>query len=199
MAMQNDNLSMNDEFRQMKSDYENLKAGIDRQTIISGQLMEKVFRSRVSVLDSNRRNTIFGTGAAMLVTLAVSYIRGLDMQIAGIVAAFFALMLTGYTLIYRRLGRIEYGTDDILSTVTVLRKFKRNYMIVNTAAWVVLAGLMFFMLPEIHSTYRIPEMGFVAVAVMCVAVLAGICIQYSVDRKVLKACDDIICHLKDRS
>ena len=33
---------------------------------------------------------------------------------------------------------------------------------------------------------------------MCVAVLAGICIQYFMDRKVLKACDDIIDQLKEK-
>lgn len=197
--MQNDNLSMHDELRQMKSDYEQLKAGMDRQTIINRQLMETVFRSKVGVLDSNRRTSVASLGAAMLITLTISYIKGLDMHLAGIIAAFFVLVLIGYVLIYRKLGKIEYGTDDILSTVTRLRKFKRSYMIVNVLSWVVLAGLMCFMLPEIHNTFSNPERGVAAIIFMCVAILAGIGIQYFTDRKILKACDDIISQLKDRS
>lgn len=199
MAMQNDNLSMHDELRQMKSDYEQLKAGMDRQTIINRRLMETVFRSKVGVLDSNRRTSVASLGAAMLITLIVSYIKGLDMHLAVIIAAFFVLVLIGYVLIYRKLGKIEYGTDDILSTVTRLRKFKRSYMIVNVLSWVVLAGLMCFMLPEIHNTFSNPERGVAAIIFMCVAILAGIGIQYFTDRKILKACDDIISQLKDRS
>lgn len=197
--MQNDNLSMQEELRQMKADYEHLKAGMDKQTIINGQLMETVFRNKVSALDSNRRNTLASVSAAILITLAASYIRGLDMCLAGMIAAFYGLILIGYVFIYHELGKIEYGTDNLLSTVTRLRKFKRNYMIVNTVSWMLVAGLMCFLFPEIYDSFRIPERGIAAIAVMCVALLAGICIQYFIDRKVLRTCDGIIDHLKDRS
>lgn len=199
MAMKNDNLSVQDELQQMKSDYEYLKADMDRQVIINRQLIEAVLRSDVGVLDSNRKNTVIGVGAAILVTLAVSYIRGLDMSLAGMIAALYVLMLIGYVLIYRKLGKIEVGTDNVLSTVTRLRKFKRNYMIVNTLSWVLVAGLMCFAFPEIRATFSTSWLGIAAVTFMGVAVLAGICIQYFVDRKVLGACDDIIDRLKDRS
>ena len=198
MAMKNDNLSVQDELQQMKSDYEYLKADMDRQVIINRQLMEAVLRSDVGVLDSNRKNTVIGIGAAILVTLAVSYIRGLDMSLAGMIAALYVLMLIGYVLIYRKLGKIEVGTDNVLSTVTRLRKFKRNYMIVNTLSWVLVAGLMCFAFPEIRATFSTSWLGIAAVIFMGVAVLAGICIQYFVDRKVLGACDDIIDRLKDK-
>lgn len=199
MAMQNENLSMYEELGQMKSDYEHLKAGMDKQNIINRQLLEKVFRNKTGVLDSNRKNTVAGVSAAILITLAVSYIRGIDMRLAGMIAAFFFLMLTGYVIIYYRLGKIEYGTTDVLSTVTRLRKFRLNYMIVNIISWVLLAGLMFFIFPEIYDSYRIPERGIAAIVIMSVAIITGICIQYFTDRKILKACDEIIDHLKDRS
>lgn len=197
--MQNENLSMYEELGQMKSDYEHLKAGMDKQNIINRQLLEKVFRNKTGVLDSNRKNTVAGVSAAILITLAVSYIRGIDMRLAGMIVAFFFLMLTGYVIIYYRLGKIEYGTADVLSTVTRLRKFRLNYMIVNIVSWVLLAGLMFFIFPEIYDSYRIPERGIAAIVIMSVAIITGICIQYFTDRKILKACDEIIDHLKDRS
>lgn len=197
--MQKDNLSMDDGLQQMKSDYEYLKAGMDKQTIINRQLMERVFRDRTRVLTSNRTTALVSISAAILVTLALSYVRGVDMRIAGIVAGFFALMLIGYGLIYRKLGKIEYGTADILSTVTRLRKFKRNYMIVNTVSWILAAGLLSFMIPEIYGSYSIPQRGIAAIVFICAAVIAGICIQYLTDRKVLRSCDAIIDHLKDRS
>lgn len=199
MAMQKDNLSMDDGLQQMKSDYEYLKAGMDKQTIINRQLMERVFRDRTRVLTSNRTTALVSISAAILVTLALSYVRGVDMRIAGIVAGFFALMLIGYGLIYRKLGKIEYGTADILSTVTRLRKFKRNYMIVNTVSWILAAGLLCFMIPEIYGSYSIPQRGIAAIVFICAAVIAGICIQYLTDRKVLRSCDAIIDNLKDRS
>ena len=197
--MQNDNLSMYDELRQMKSDYDYLKADMDKQMIINRQLMELVLRNHVDVLDSNRRTTLAGVGAAILIILAASYIKGLDMCLAGMLAAFYVLLLMGYVFIYHKLGKIESGTDNVLATVTRLRNFKRNYMIVNTGSWVLVAGLMCFLLPEIYDTFRMPEHGIAAIAVMCAALLAGICSQYVMDRKVIKACNDIINHLKDRS
>lgn len=196
--MQNDKLSMQDELRQMKSDYEYLKAGMDKQVIINRQLMEAVLRNKADVLEANRRNTTAGVGAAILITLAASYIRGLDMRLAGMIAALYVLMLIGYALIYRQLGKIEYGTDNVLSTVTRLRRFKRNYRIVNILSWILVIALMCFLFPEIHHTFRNPERGLAAIAFMCVAVLAGVCIQYFMDRKVLKACDDIIDQLKEK-
>lgn len=196
--MQNDNLSMYDELRQMKSDYDYLKADMDKQMIINRQLMELVLRNHVDVLDSNRRTTLAGVGAAILITLAASYIKGLDMCLAGMLAAFYVLLLMGYVFIYHKLGKIEYGADDLLSTVTRLRKFKRNYMIVNTAAWVLAIGLMCFIFPAIYNTFRVPERGIAAITFMCVAIFAGICIQYFIDRKVLRACDNIIKQLKDK-
>lgn len=194
--MQNDNLSMYDELRQMKSDYDYLKADMDKQLIINRQLMELVLRNHVDVLDSNRRTTLAGVGAAILIILAASYIKRLDMSLAGMLAAFYVLLLMGYVFIYHKLGKIEYGADDLLSTVTRLRRFKRNYMIVNTAAWILAIGLMCFIFPAIYNTFRVPERGIAAITFMCVAIFAGICIQYFIDRKVLRACDDIIKQLK---
>lgn len=194
--MQNDNLSMYDELRQMKSDYDYLKADMDKQLIINRQLMELVLRNHVDVLDSNRRTTLAGVGAAILIILAASYIKGLDMCLAGMLAAFYVLLLMGYVFIYHKLGKIEYGADDLLSTVTRLRKFKRNYMIVNTVSWILAIGLMCLIFPAIYNTFRVPERGITAITFMCVAIFAGICIQYFIDRKVLRACDDIIKQLK---
>ena len=97
--MQNDNLSMYDELRQMKSDYDYLKADMDKQMIINRQLMELVLRNHVDVLDSNKRTTLAGVGAAILITLAASYIKGLDMSLAGMLAAFYVLLLMGYVFI----------------------------------------------------------------------------------------------------
>ena len=199
VAMQNDNLSMYDELRQMKSDYECLKADMDKQVIINRQLMEAVLRNNVRVLDSNRRNTVVGLSAAILVIWVVSYVKGLDMRLAGMIAAFYVLMLIGYVFIYHKLGKIEYGTDNILSTVTGLRKFKRNYMVVNTVSWILVVGLMGFVFPEIYNTYRVPELGLAGIVFMGVAVLAGVGVQYFMDRKVLRSCDDIINRLKDIS
>ena len=196
--MQNDNLSMYDELRQMKSDYDYLKADMDKQLIINRQLMELVLRNHVDVLDSNRRTTLAGVGAAILIILAASYIKGLDMCLAGMLAAFYVLLLMGYVFIYHKLGKIEYGADDLLSTVTRLRKFKRNYMIVNTVSWVLAIGLMCFIFPAIYNTFRVPERGIAAITFICVAIFAGVCIQYFIDRKVLRACDNIIKQLKDK-
>ena len=196
--MQNDNLSMYDELRQMKSDYDYLKADMDKQVIINRQLMELVLRNHVDVLDSNRRTTLAGVGAAILITLAASYIKGLDMCLAGMLAAFYVLLLMGYVFIYHKLGKIEYGADDLLSTVTRLRKFKRNYMIVNTVSWILAIGLMCLIFPVIYNTFRVPERGIAAITLMCVAIFAGVCIQYFSDRKVLRACDNIIKQLKDK-
>lgn len=196
--MQNDNLSMYDELRQMKSDYDYLKADMDKQMIINRQLMELVLRNHVDVLDSNKRTTLAGVGAAILITLAASYIKGLDMSLAGMLAAFYVLLLMGYVFIYHKLGKIEYGADDLLSTVTRLRKFKRNYMIVNTVSWILAIGLMCLIFPVIYNTFRVPERGIAAITFICVAIFAGICIQYFIDRKVLRACDNIIKQLKDK-
>lgn len=196
--MQNDNLSMYDELRQMKSDYDYLKADMDKQLIINRQLMELVLRNHVDVLDSNRRTTLAGVGAAILIILAASYIKGLDMCLAGMLAAFYVLLLMGYVFIYHKLGKIEYGADDLLSTVTRLRKFKRNYMIVNTVSWILAIGLMCLIFPVIYNTFRVPERGIAAITLMCVAIFAGVCIQYFIDRKVLRACDNIIKQLKDK-
>lgn len=192
--MQNDNNTMQDGLRQMKSDYEHLKADMDRQTIINRQLMETVFRSKVGVLDSNKKTALAGIGAALVLTIAAAVTKGVSIYITGMLAALYIIMLAGYAYIYRKLGTIEYGTGDILSTVTRLRKFKRDYMAVNIVSWILAAGILCLILPAIHGSFR----GIPAAAFMCAAVLAGAVGQYFIDRKILRTCDDIIGHLKDR-
>ena len=199
MAWQSDILSLQNKPRQMRSNYAYQKAGMGNKTINNRKFMERVFRNKAGIRDSTGKAAMTSAGAAILITLVASRIRGLDMRLAGMIAAFYVLMLIGYALIYRKLGKVEYGTDNVLSTVTRLRRFKRNYMIANTVLWVLVIVLMCFLFPEIHNTFRIPERGIAAIAFMCVAVLAGICIQYFMDRKVLMACDEIIDQLKDRS
>ena len=80
-----------------------------------------------------------------------------------------------------------------------IRKYKRNDNWENYAALVLVAGHVSLYIPAICDSVRIPARGVAAVAVMCVALLAGVGIQYFVDRRVLRACDDMIDHLKDRS
>lgn len=197
--MQNDNLSANDELRQMRSDYERLKTDMDKQTVISGQLMETVFRNKTGVLDSGRRSALTGAGAAILVTLALSYIKGLDGYLVGMTVAFYVLMMIGYVLVYRKLGKIEYGADSVLSTVTRLKSFKRNYLAVNILSWLLVAVLMGFLFPEIRKVFHTPEQGVAAMVFLGAALLAGAVAQYAMDRKVLRTCDDIIDRLQERS
>ena len=51
MAMQNDNLSLQDELRQMKSDYAYLKPEMAEQTITTRKIMEGVSQKRARVWD----------------------------------------------------------------------------------------------------------------------------------------------------
>ena len=124
----------------MKADYDYLKADMDRQRIINRQLMERVLRDHVGVLDANRKPALASMGAAILITLAAAYVRGLDMCLAGMIAAFYALMLIGYVFIYHKLGKIESGDRQRPRDGNQIKEFQtelhdRQYRLMGAGGW----------------------------------------------------------------
>lgn len=197
--MQNKEILKTDEFEQLQKEYACLKADFDKQKILNEQLVDKIFKKNVKVLDTNKKNSVFICVAAIIFVLLVAVINGVDMKYAILPALLCLVIMVGYLILYHKLGRVEYGQDSILEMLIKMRKFKKNYMLLNGVLWLLSIGLMAFLIPVIYGSFTISLYGIIAIAFVCVIFIICIVIQYLIDKKVLKACDDIIDRLNYES
>lgn len=197
--MQNKEILKTDEFEQLQKEYACLKADFDKQKILNEQLVDKIFKKNVKVLDTNKKNSVFICVVAIMFVLLVAVIKGVDMKYAILPALLCLVIMVGYLILYHKLGRVEYGQDNILEMLIKMRKFKKNYMLLNGVLWLLSIGLMAFLIPVIYGSFTISLYGIIAIAFVCVIFIICIVIQYLIDKKVLKACDDIIDRLNYES
>lgn len=197
--MQNKEILKTDEFEQLQKEYACLKADFDKQKMLNEQLVDKIFKKNVKVLDTNKKNSVFICVAAIIFVLLVAVINGVDMKYAILPALLCLVIMVGYLILYHKLGRVEYGQDSILEMLIKMRKFKKNYMLLNGVLWLLSIGLMAFLIPVIYGSFTISLYGIIAIAFVCVIFIICIVIQYLIDKKVLKACDDIIDRLNYES
>lgn len=197
--MQNKEILKTDEFEQLQKEYACLKADFDKQKILNEQLVDKIFKKNVKVLDTNKKTSVFICVVAIMFVLLVAVINGVDMKYAILPALLCLVIMVGYLILYHKLGRVEYGQDSILEMLIKMRKFKKNYMLLNGVLWLLSIGLMTFLIPVIYGSFTISLYGIIAIAFVCVIFIICIVIQYLIDKKVLKACDDIIDRLNYES
>lgn len=197
--MQNKEILKTDEFEQLQKEYACLKADFDKQKILNEQLVDKIFKKNVKVLDTNKKTSVFICVVAIMFVLLVAVINGVDMKYAILPALLCLVIMVGYLILYHKLGRVEYGQDSILEMLIKMRKFKKNYMLLNGVLWLLSIGLMAFLIPVIYGSFTISLYGIIAIAFVCVIFIICIVIQYLIDKKVLKACDDIIDRLNYES
>lgn len=198
--MQNKEILKTDEFEQLQKEYACLKADFDKQKILNEQLVDKIFKKNVKVLDTNKNTSVFICVAAIIFVLLVAVVKGVDMKYAILPALLCLVIMVGYLILYHKLGRVEYGQDSILEMLIKMRKFKKNYMLLNGVLWLLSIGLMAFLIPVIYGSFTISLYGIIAIAFVCVIFIICIVIQYYlIDKKVLKACDDIIDRLNYES
>ena len=197
--MQNKEILKTDEFEQLQKEYACLKADFDKQKILNEQLVDKIFKKNVKVLDTNKKTSVFICVVAIMFVLLVAVINGVDMKYAILPALLCLVIMVGYLILYHKLGRVEYGQDSILEMLIKMRKFKKNYMLLNGVLWLLSIGLMAFLIPVIYGSFTISLYGIIAIAFVGVIFIICIVIQYLIDKKVLKACDDIIDRLNYES
>ena len=186
-----------DELGQMRDEYANLKEELDRQKIINGKLMENTFRKNVDVLDSNRKT---GIAVCVVMTLFLAALATFMEAFALPVAAGLALCLiimAGYIVVYRKLD-FKDGMADIKTTALKVRRFRKDYIRLQLASYVLAIGFIIISAPFIFPGFLATAKGLAAIALFFIVIfIACACAQYFTDRKVLKACDEIIDRLEE--
>ena len=156
-----------DELGQMRDEYANLKEELDRQKIINGKLMENTFRKNAFALP-------VAAGLALCL-----------------------IIMAGYIVVYRKLD-FKDGMADIKTTALKVRRFRKNYIRLQLASYVLAIGFIIISAPFIFPGFLATAKGLAAIALFFIVIfIACACAQYFTDRKVLKACDEIIDRLEE--
>ena len=125
--MQDGKIFDSEELEQMRLQYASLKEDLEKQKIINGKMMESVFRKNIGILDTDRKIGIAGGLVAVPLVFAVCIIQGLDMWIAVVLGAVFLAQTVAYLMLYRRLGPVGNGQENVLDTAVGIRKFRKGY------------------------------------------------------------------------
>lgn len=185
-----------DEMEQMRGEYARLKEELDRQKIINERLMENTFRKNVDLLDNNRK-----TGIALCVVMALFlaalavFMEAFTLPLAAGVALCLIIM-AGYIVVYRRMD-FRDGIDDVKTTVLKVSRFRKNYIKFQLTSYAWVLGFIIISAPFIFKGFLTTAKLLSAIALFIVIFIACVCAQYFTDKKVLKACDEIIDRLKE--
>ncbi len=185
-----------DEMEQMRGEYARLKEELDRQKIINERLMENTFRKNVDLLDNNRK-----TGIALCVVMALFlaalavFMEAFTLPLAAGVALCLIIM-AGYIVVYRRMD-FRDGIDDVKTTVLKVSRFRKNYIKFQLTSYAWVLGFIIISAPFIFKGFLTTAKVLAAIALFIVIFIACVCAQYFTDRKVLKACDEIIDRLEE--
>ena len=185
-----------DEMEQMRGEYARLKEELDRQKIINERLMENTFRKNVDLLDNNRK-----TGIALCVVMALFlaalavFMEAFTLPLAAGVALCLIIM-AGYIVVYRRMD-FRDGIDDVKTTVLKVSRFRKNYIKFQLTSYAWVLGFIIISAPFIFKGFLTTAKSLTAIALIIVIFIACACAQYFTDRKVLKACDEIIDRLEE--
>lgn len=196
MDVNDDMKQVLDELEKMRDEYAGLKEELDRQKIINGKLMENTFRKNVDVLDSNKK-----TGIAVCVVMALflaalaTFMEAFTLPVAAGVALCLIIM-AGYIVVYRRMD-FKDGIDDVRTTALKVRKFRKDYIKFQLTSYAWVLGFIIISAPFIFKGFLATAKGLTAIAFIIVIFIACACAQYFTDRKVLKACDEIIDRLEE--
>lgn len=185
-----------DEMEQMRGEYARLKEELDRQKIINERLMENTFRKNVDLLDNNRK-----TGIALCVVMALFlaalavFMEAFTLPLAAGVALCLIIM-AGYIVVYRRMD-FRDGIDDVKTTVLKVSRFRKNYIKFQLTSYAWVLGFIIISTPFIFKGFLTTAKLLSAIALFIVIFIACVCAQYFTDKKVLKACDEIIDRLEE--
>lgn len=196
MDVNDDMKQVLDELEKMRDEYAGLKEELDRQKIINGKLMESTFRKNVDVLDSNKK-----TGIAVCVVMALflaalaTFMEAFTLPVAAGVALCL-IIIAGYIVVYRRID-FKDGIDDVRTTALKVRKFRKDYIKFQLTSYAWVLGFIIISAPFIFKGFLSTVKSLTAIAFIIVIFIACACAQYFTDRKVLKACDEIIDRLEE--
>lgn len=196
MDVNDDMKQVLDELEKMRDEYAGLKEELDRQKIINGKLMESTFRKNVDVLDSNKK-----TGIAVCVVMALflaalaTFMEAFTLPVAAGVALCL-IIIAGYIVVYRRID-FKDGIDDVRTTALKVRKFRKDYIKFQLTSYAWVLGFIIISAPFIFKGFLATVKSLTAIAFIIVIFIACACAQYFTDRKVLKACDEIIDRLEE--
>lgn len=196
MDVNDDMKQVLDELEKMRDEYAGLKEELDRQKIINGKLMESIFRKNVDVLDSNKK-----TGIAVCVVMALflaalaTFMEAFTLPVAAGVALCLIIM-AGYIVLYRRMD-FKDGMADVKTTALKVSRFRKKYIKFQLTSYAWVLGFIIISAPFIFKGFLATAKSLAAIAFIIVIFIACACAQYFTDRKVLKACDEIIDRLEE--
>lgn len=196
MVANGDMKQVMDELEQMRDEYANLKEELDRQKIINGKLMENTFRKNIDVLDSNKKTGIaVCVVMALFLTVFAIFMGTFTLPVAAGVALCLIIM-AGYIVLYRRMD-FKDGIDDVRTTALKVSRFRKNYIKFQLTSYAWVLGFIIISASFIFKGFLTTAKSLTAIALIIVIFIACACAQYFTDRKVLKACDEIIDRLEE--
>ena len=196
--MQNEENMSSMELEQLRCEYAALRKMLDEQQIINAELQKKTVRRNLGLMRMYKWSDIISGGVGALVILVFVPLGGPDWWVIVAAIAYCLLSMVGAILIYRRADLLEDSGEDVLTRAVRLRRFKRNYVLMNVVVLIAAVVLLVFavhIVPILEAQLSISRRQAVGMLVLLVLILAYV--QYLWDRRILRACDDVISHLED--
>ena len=137
--MQNKEILKTDEFEQLQKEYACLKADFDKQKILNEQLVDKIFKKNVKVLDTNKKTSVFICVVAIMFVLLVAVINGVkyinDSKATSMNAVMSALKSFDKDIILIMGGRNK--NIDFTSLNTIIESRVKKLILIGEAAEVL--------------------------------------------------------------
>ncbi len=194
--METQELNTSVELEQLRSNFEALKEEFGKQRIINDELMKNVLKGKVGWLDKEER--IEYAAAAVAILLCPSFHLAFDASwwFVGATAVMMAVCAFFNWKIHRNVKERKVDSQDILTVAQNVKKLKKDYFTwLKIGIPAVILWLAWLVMEVISKTDNVKYSIGLLIGVG-VGALVGGAIGFSLSRKAMRTCDDIISQIE---
>lgn len=177
---------------QLRADYETLKEEFGKQKIISDELLRSVIKGKIGILDKVKRDEYIYAAIAILCSPVFHYALGVPWWFVAVTIIMLLACILANWLIHREMNESNLDSLDLLAVARNVKNLKTDYLrwmkygLVIIVLWA--AALIYEAAIHSNDPQRTTTFCIGAVIGMIIGGIVGL----QMDRKVIRACNDII-------
>ena len=194
--METQELNTSMELEQLRSDFEALKEEFGKQRIVNDELMKSVLKGKVGWLDKEERIEYFAAAAAILLCPSFHFAFNASWWFVGATAVLMAVCAFFNWKIHRNVKMHKIDSLDLLTFAQNVKKLKKDYFTwIKIGIPVIILWFAWLVMEVISKTDNVKYSVGMLIAAGIGGLIGG-AIGFSLSRKAMRTCDDIISQIE---
>lgn len=199
MDINQKDIELNNDLKEMREQYNALKEHVDTQEIINDRLLRKTFKGHIESIHSVGWTTgLAGLFVIIASPFAFHYNPAFNMSWAFVIATdIMMLVCMGFTYFWhRKMDTSKIATQNLLEFAEEVKRLKLRYKMWMRMSFLIILPWLGWLCYEVYQKADSRELAIGFICAALIGAFIGMCIGLALDRKVLRHCNNIIDELK---